>query len=187
MNKALEPELLEASIIADPLNEKGLRTRQNTPLSAYNCGGFALKTYDWVTPYTPDIEEHISYYTEEDREEYMLELADECDDLEIGDCVVWRDADELCRKYPFLEVVHLEDTVLTDRVIAYRVFVEIIDGRVWDTDFHFKVRENGFWFEKNGDGPVRLVDLDADKPWISFRDGLCYTSEIVYFIDRRTV
>lgn len=179
------------SLQEDPINEKGGRSRRNTPTSAYNCGGFALSIYDWITPYilTDDCKDvPEGEYTDEERTALMLALNDAGWAEEyIEDEVVDRDVQFLLTKYPFLEEVNLEDCDPDETVIAYRIFItwdhEIED--VEDTDFHFKVRYHNFWFEKLGSESVTVCNLDADKPWVYPKSEAAYTSKIVYFTTRR--
>ena len=42
----------------DFFNENQTRNEQNTNQSEYNCGGYALKTFSWYTPYEFDEEEY---------------------------------------------------------------------------------------------------------------------------------
>ena len=37
-----------------------------------------------------------------------------------------------------------------------------------DEDFHFKIRINGIWYEKDGDGPIKYAnsqDITDDSAW----------------------
>lgn len=177
---------LKKSMEQDPYNLRGGRNRRNTPLSAYNCGGFALSVYNWVTPYVVtatlvDNEDCLDY-TDNEREDLMRALYEEgWDNTDIENEILIRDKDFLLSEYPFLEEVNLEDCDPKDTVIAYRLFIHWDDeiGEVDDTDFHFKVRINGFWFEKMGAEEISPCALDENKPWhYATAD---YTSQIVYF------
>lgn len=189
----LSKEQLQTSLRADPQNISGIRNIRNTPKEAYNCGGFALSIYDWICPYyrtdhdgTED--ENWDYttdqgwlYTDYERDELMQDYADngyDASDIEAE--ILQYDVAYLLNTYPFLEVTKLEDCAPSDTVIAYRLFVHVDEDEcVDDTDFHFKIRINGFWFEKMGDGDVKLCSLDADKSWLA--PTAEYTSRIVYF------
>ena len=68
-----------------------------------------------------------------------------------------------------------------ERIIAYRLQL----GDIWncdvDTDFHFRVRIGGFWFEKCGEGPIHLCsNQEVTEPWVT-SPCLIYDSDILYF------
>ena len=137
---------------------RNLSIDENAPDQfGYNCGGFALGTFDWYRPY--------SY--EEDG--YIFEF----DEDEFGS---WYDYNEWLLN---VTVSHMLDTIdglrLIENVsklkeneyaIAYRVGAEI-------EDFHYMRRsDEGRWFEKQGWDSIHEVDENyvyADKweltPW----------------------
>lgn len=180
----------QESLRRDPNNEQGGRNQRNTPQESYNCGGFALSIYDWVTPYSKASypNENENEYTDDDREALMLELYEAnwlIEDIENE--IIKRDADYLLHTYPFLNQVNPKNCANDDTLIAYRIFIkwDTENGLVEDTDFHFKVRYHGYWFEKMGSGTISICNLDADKPW-SYGEDLIYTSKIIYFTTWRT-
>lgn len=184
----LTEEQLEQSYGDDPFNLSGIRNQHNTPLHWYNCGGFALKTFTWLTPYTEEVEDDDDPYTEEDREEYIEELLlYGASDEYLEDRLVRADIDQLLKRFDFLQQINLEDAQPNDLIIAYRVFVRADKDREYieDTDFHFKVRLNGFWFEKMGGGEIHLCELNPDKPWSYMDSELVYSSPIFYLRDNR--
>lgn len=183
----------QKSVARDPLNVTHERNRRNTPLSAYNCGGLALGVFDWVTPYitTGNTNFRIDgLYTDDEREVLIHTLYERdwsVEDIEAE--ITRRDVDYLLEEYPFLEEVNLEDCDPDEMVIAYRMFVRFDDdiGEIEDTDFHFKVRYHGFWFEKMGSENITTCELKPDEVW-QYRDEYTrYTGPIVYFRTRRTV
>lgn len=183
------------SIAHDPLNIKHERTMRNTPKSAYNCGGFALGVFDWVTPYitTGNIAARDAFdgeYTDDEREFLILDMYEaDWSKEEIEEEILRRDVTYLLNEYPFLEEVNLEDCTEDDTIIAYRLFIDIDDeiGEIEDTDFHFKLRYHGFWFEKMGSENITVCKLNPDEPW-QYRDPYTkYTSRIVYFTTKREV
>lgn len=187
----MSKEECELSLLNDPTNESGGRNQHNTPISAYNCGGFALSIYNWVTPYIVTDNGYVNeegLYTDDEREALMRDLYEmDWSDEEIEEEILSRDVDFLLHSYPFLEEVNLEDCDENETIIAYRLFIRWDEdiGDIEDTDFHFKVRYHGFWFEKMGSEQITLCDLDADKPWQYRDDYTIYTSRIVYFTTRR--
>ena len=187
----MSKEECELSLLNDPTNESGGRNQHNMPISAYNCGGFALSIYNWVTPYIVTDNGYVNeegLYTDDEREALMRDLYEmDWSDEEIEEEILSRDVDFLLHSYPFLEEVNLEDCDENETIIAYRLFIRWDEdiGDIEDTDFHFKVRYHGFWFEKMGSEQITLCDLDADKPWQYRDDYTIYTSRIVYFTTRR--
>lgn len=187
----MSKEECELSLLNDPTNESGGRNQHNTPISAYNCGGFALSIYNWVTPYIVTDNGYVNeegLYTDDEREALMRDLYEmDWSDEEIEEEILSRDVDFLLHSYPFLEEINLEDCDENETIIAYRLFIRWDEdtGDIEDTDFHFKVRYHGFWFEKMGSEQITLCDLDADKPWQYRDDYTIYTSRIVYFTTRR--
>ena len=178
------------SCVSDQMNSRKKRNPHNIYQGWYNCGGLALNVFNWVVPYMRTDETCffdstiVDEYTDVDREDLMCALNDEgWSKSEIEKEILERDVQFLLDHYPFLERVNLEDCAPTDTVVAYRLFVEFSDDYVYDTDFHFKVRINGFWFEKLGGNKVTLTPLLPDKPW-EYTGNCTYTSPIVYFIRR---
>ena len=102
---------------------------------------------------------------------------------EIEEYILQKDTEFLLRKYQFLTETTLEDYARDEDLIAYRIFVKTNGEYVEDTDFHFKIRVNGFWFEKMGASDVTICDLNPDKSWST--GNLNYKSRIVYFKTKR--
>lgn len=186
---------VKRSFELDPKNELAIRNAYNTPQKSYNCGGLALRAYNWITPYNED-EEDEDYddydpYTEADRECLMEDWLndDGYSEEEVASKILVEDVKHLLKRFPFLEEVELEDTKNSDIVIAYRLFVRAdkVDDNyiVDDTDFHFKVRYNGFWFEKLGGGRTVMCELIPNDYWEYLDKDLVYDSDIVYFRDKR--
>ena len=46
----------EELYLNDEFNERGTRTRENVETWKFNCGGYALGTYNWFCPYENDEE-----------------------------------------------------------------------------------------------------------------------------------
>ena len=72
------------------------------------------------------------------------------------------------------------------RLIAYRLCLnqeEFDDGEI-DEDFHFRVRIDGLWYEKCGEGDIHLCrNQNIEDIW-ECDDDLIYDSEIIYFCFR---
>lgn len=141
--------------------------------------GFALNIEEWLTPYEDD--------WGVEREDTMIEMWDTGAPInEIYDVFLNADADYLTTNYP-LEVITEEEFKALPKdceVVAYRIGINYDayeeDG-IPDSDFHFKVRRNGQWYEKTGGAAPTKCDLETDKPWEA-HDGLLYDSRIIYFV-----
>ena len=162
---------------------------QTAELDDYNCGGFALSTFDIVTPYDDDFDEDC-------RTDTAIELMNRFESTRIvEDIMAEIDAEYLLLRYPFLQRITSREADLMVQneskykltVIAYRVFFKFtkVDGnfQVDDSDFHFKVYLKGQWYEKRGSGEVEKCARCALKPW-RYEEDTIYTSKIIYFIDK---
>ena len=143
-----------------------------------NCGSFALDVTSWFTPY-----DNNDDYTNEMRNALIQEMYDEgYSKDDILDTVLELDKAEILEECPWLEVISLEEAEPQDRVIAYRLYIDSdsLDCGELDDDYHFRVRINGFWFEKCGQDPIRFCGAAADEePWETRY--LVYDSDIIYF------
>ena len=173
----------------DPFNLTGGRSQRNTPRLYYNCGGFALGTFNWVTPYisTPilcyDPNDYIGQYTDNARFSYIEEsYEDGVPNEEITAKVLEQDVDFLLKHYPFLQKVNYEDCSPNDTIIAYRIFIQLDEDGEIDTDFHFRLRHCGFWFEKSGFEQATVSLYDLFEPWpLADEEDEYYNSEIIFF------
>lgn len=147
----------------------------NRPQPDSNCGSFALGVEEWFYPYNCEGDE-----LEESRDriiDYMSELG--CTREEIMEALLIADTEVILQECPWVEQISLEEAEDSDRVVAYRVYYNEYDPD--DTDFHFRVRINGFWFEKCGEHPIRFCGTFADEePWLGQAD-ILYDSEVCYF------
>lgn len=143
--------------------------------SDYNCGGYALETYDWYLPYGYD----------EDREDAVNELILEgCSETEIYSILRDRDLSNMLRDFKDrIRIIHNElEALENERIIAYRFFIEFISygGAVYydNSDFHYRVKTSTGWVEKNGCAPVSKVkNMSLVSPWIA--ECGTYDSEII--------
>ena len=146
-----------------------------------NCGSFALDLTSWFSPYC-ESDDDDGCYTNEDRNEYIIDMYQEGYSREyIKDTILRRDGEEILRICPWLEQVNEFHLPANERIIAYRLQL----GDIWncdvDTDFHFRVRIGGFWFEKCGEGPIHLCsNQEVTEPWVT-SPCLIYDSDILYF------
>lgn len=104
---------------------------------------------------------------------------------EIMEVVLQKDQEEILRACPWIEPILPNEIQPEDRIIAYRIGIEFCDT-IWsencfDDDFHFRLKINGLWFEKNGEDEVKLcAEQDVTKIWHGDQY-LIYDSDIIYF------
>lgn len=154
-----------------------------------NCGSFALGVESWYCPYLEDddeLEDELWQYSSTERRDWMEELVSDGHELvDIMEDVIERDFEFILKTCPWLEPITREQISYEDRVIAYRLCIEIPNERdEFDcdecTDFHFRVLINGEWWEKNGGGPIHYVGDEIDEePW-EVDDWLVYSGPIKY-------
>lgn len=147
----------------DYLNRERKRNRDNTNLCSYNCGGFALGTYSWYLPY-------YDFDAREDQVEDLISRG--FNEEQIYRKITSLDVNQILSDFKNnLRVIEKEEDLLVDEtLVAYRFFVDFnyYNGVLHyeDSDFHFRVKLNDTWFEKNGDEPITEVeDMDLIEPW----------------------
>lgn len=152
----------------------------------YNCGGFALDLPEIITPWKDG--ENVGYFEQYDyRQNLLVNLGEIYDDInEIYRHILIHDKAFLLKTYPQLKEISSKEILKYKKVVAYRLFITYTnDGIYLDSDFHFRVCVNGFWFEKCGQLPPRLCENYNEEPWvccdIEEDDGLIYDSPIIYF------
>lgn len=124
----------------------------------YNCGGFALKTFDWVDFDFFDDERDI--------------------DTLIKKCMA-----KIKKRIKGFKVIQsYKDIPESIPVIGFRI--AICDS--FPRDFHFVIREDGFWKHKMGGRKPELVYFNIDELWPGGWDWN-YNSEIVWFIKEEKV
>lgn len=145
----------------------------------YNCGAFALDTPSWVAPYGND-----DQYTEEARQNLIQEMMDEGFDREtIMETLLISDQESLLKACPWIEPVLVNEIRPDDKIVAYRLLLDsdAFEAGEIDDDYHFRVRINGFWFEKCGQDPIRFCGVTTDEtPWRT-TPYLIYDSDVIYF------
>ena len=151
------------------------------PHTECNCGSFALNVTSWFSPYN-----NYEDFSEQDRNNLIEEMYYEgFGREEIMEAVLQKDQEEILRACPWIEPVLPHEIQPKDRIIAYRIGIEFCDT-IWsetcfDDDFHFRLRINGFWFEKNGEDEIKLcAEQDVTKIWHG-DPYLVYDSDIIYF------
>ena len=139
-----------------------------------NCGSFALGVDGWYCPYIENDEEvcedgELWRYAEGERIDWIESLVAEGHDREeIMEDVIERDFEFILMTCPWLEEIQLEDMRKTDRVIAYRLCLNIPDERE-EFDMEELEEEMGVSISL----PIALIEAEDDD----------YAIEIVVFED----
>lgn len=126
--------------LEDVYNQFGTRSRQNVEGWQFNCGGYALSTYNWLCPYD----------TEEDSDRLFDDwYSDMSSNEKLEETVDW-----MLRHVPDLRLVNgVEDLEEDEYLIAYKC------GR---TDFHYMKRlPSGQWWHKMGSSRTRRISEKA--------------------------
>lgn len=148
-------------IIFDDFNLDHKRNVNNTPVSDYNCMGYALDAYSWLIAYLEDEETDAFIYGVSKQEQEKVLMS--------------------CAKY----LLNNFSLVPITREQAYNVHgrKQIIAFRIAKYDFHFMVRrKNGSWYHKMGSQDINRIDKEkvfADV-WRN-KCGFVYDSEILFF------
>ena len=150
-----------------------------------NCGSFALGVEDWYCPYIEDddVDDDFWPYTEYERSTWIEELVHEgYDREEIMEYIIDRDFEFILKTCPWLEPIDEDEINKEDRVVAYRLSMEIPNERKeFDVDeymdFHFRVMIDGEWWEKNGATETHRVE---DPSSWEIDDWLVYDGPIRY-------
>lgn len=160
----------------DFFNENQTRNEQNTDQSEYNCGGYALKTFSWYTPYEFD-EEKYPFHSNYDLMEYLT--SDDYSIEEATEIILNSNTKKMLEDFSGkLRIVQRHDYLEADEeLIAYRLSVMEDEDYVVDMDFHFIVFRNGQWMSKLGTDVVESFDF-TEKPWET--PYFVYNSSIVY-------
>ena len=158
--------------------------------SWHNCGSFALNVKGWYSPYIAEDEDldedsELWPYAETARAEYARELVLEgYDREEVMEIITLQDFEFILKSCPWLRPIREDEIDPKDRVIAYRLSLEIpddLDEFNIDEygDFHFRVLIDGEWWEKNGACGVHKVDQEINDVW-EVDDWLIYDGPIRY-------
>lgn len=144
----------------DLFNKQG-RNEHNIDLREFNCGGYALNTYCWITPYT------MTPWTFYDNKKKGNENFEKSLEHSVNYMLkVFKD------KLRIIEDLH--ELKENEYAVAYRM------GR---DDFHFmKRKKNGHWYHKMGMSEIEKIskrEVFADKWTNNYGD--IYNSRIVLF------
>lgn len=145
----------------DYYNLRG-RNSRNTDLDDYNCGGFALGTFNWYLPYASWSETTDNlYFRRHMNTDAIVRYYANYILLDFGNRI--------------REIKSVEELKVGERAIAFRAGVD---------DFHFCVRgKNGVWYHKPGRNTIRRIkrsEVFAEE-WVSPDHFVVYDSEIILF------
>ena len=188
-------EDIDVKYSEDYLNRNNYRNSENTDKCDYNCGGFALNTFNWYKPYEGAFEwrEQLltdwagDYYDQNGKliEEPRIVVR------ELENRLLTRDVLYMLRQFrgKLRRVNGIEDLWEGERLVAYRIGIKYTYDEVeelfsdFDIDFHYRYfdPELGYWVEKLGGGPIRgcVEEEGSELPWTE--TFWKYTSDIVYF------
>lgn len=135
---------------------KGIKTMKvftKDELKTFNCMGYAFGVELWINPRGTA---HLGDWINE-------EYGDVVSDFSIN-CALDDIVDNMIEDYEGLELIqNVLDYPLFKEIMAFRVAVDL--NNTQNNDYHFKVRRNGVWSEKNGGENIRECELLPDKPW----------------------
>lgn len=122
--------------LVDAFNEYGTRTRQKVEGWQFNCGGYALETYNWICPYDTDEDSDRLF-----DDWYNTMSSDE----KLEETVEW-----MLHNVPDLRRVNgVEDLEDDEYLIAYKCGY---------SDFHYCKRlPSGIWMHKMGSSRTRRI------------------------------
>ena len=145
----------------DRLNKKGRRNLETTNRRDFNCGGYALETFNWYQPGTEEQNrEMFGWCSDMDNEER----------LELSVNAMLKDFKGVLRVIE--DVKELKED---EYAIAFRVC---------ERDFHYAKRnKRGVWFHKTGNAPI--VKRYTIEELFSSEWGGVYDSKIVLMAKKK--
>lgn len=143
-----------------------------------NCGSYAFNIKEW---YGPD-----DRFNEDDIELgnrlYKEDLLDADDILEL---LYDRDVNQILEDFDVKQVFNKNIPLKqNEELIAFRMCVNPYaptEEEPLFIDYHFRVKRNGIWSEKNGSHEIKKIDNYSEEPW-EFSEELVYTGPIAYFV-----
>ncbi len=162
----------EFKYLIDAYNENGTRNMKNVSRDQFNCGGYALETYNWVLPC--DSEEECEELYDFDMWEYDYDEDDFNESAERG-------AEWMLENIPNLRRVDSPDVELDkdEWLIGFKVGAGSGDG-----DFHYIKRtpSGQFWHKPGGSYVRRMGKKEAlSDDWGNGR----YTSKTIWLARKK--
>lgn len=143
------------------------RNTRNTHLCDYNCGGYALGTFNWYLPYENyDYSAQSLYFGKGMAPDEMVDFY----------------AKFMLKDFfgKLRQINSIKEKTSDEKVIAFRCC---------KYDFHFCVRgDNGVWYHKPGTHTIRRIkkkEVFADE-WISPDGEVIYDSKIILFAMKKS-
>lgn len=140
------------------------RNTKNTYYRTYNCGGYALGTFDWYTPYDDDDDSvFCRRWNDDDIDEILEDMTD----------IILNEFDGYIR-----QIHDISELTEGENAVAFRI---------GEDDFHFMLRHsNGHWYHKRGNQPIEAIRKNQvfSEEWGTGRL-VTYTSAIVLFAVQR--
>lgn len=151
----------------DYFNEKRTRNEENTNIKDYNCGGYALGTFNWYLPYEKD--ESFEYGSNLD---FMDNLRNDGYSVEEATTIILnKNVEQMLVQFGSdLREVNEEETCNLDddeELVVYRLSVMYDEEHddVYDMDFHFMKHYDGCWLHKNGEDEIQFYNEDIFNVW----------------------
>lgn len=168
----------QMSVETRELNKNSINNVVDYCPTDFNCGGFALQTWDWFTPYA-EFSCNPCFYSDNDPLDNGIDF-EECDGGQCqGDLALQCTTDFILSCFENIRLIEWEDEAKEDE--------DIILYRIGGGDFHFilKIAEDVYISKSGPREEVEILDKnDAyDKHW-SF--STFYDSEIVKFAKKKT-
>lgn len=152
----------------DYFNNEKLRTKKNTDIADYNCGGWALNTFSWYCPCNEYAVKHRDeiYYDINPKNDEQYLLSPERTKI----CV-----EEMVKQFAgkIRPINNLHELKNNEYAVAFRLAPEY-------DDFHFcKRASNGKWSHKPGTKTIRPISKEEvfAEVWVS--GFIEYTGQLV--------
>lgn len=157
------------------------------PTFSYNCGGYALKTFDWYRPYIGSPEKMESLIDK------MVQTGMKKSDVE--EILLDYFESKMLNEFPKMRrLKQIEDATNDEDVIAFRITLSISYSQslkmnfLDNWDFHFMLKIDNEWFEKLGWENIRKHKNNINDVWMGNDDentddgySFRYDSKIRYY------
>ena len=156
--ETLSHKILSSS--EDKFNSFRTRNQKNTLDGDYNCGGYALGTFNWFLPYN----NFNSNYS------FALNLLEEYNDIDyVMEMLFEKNVENILNflKDKIRRIYSLKELLQNEDLIAFRICI-IYDSEfneLEDTDFHFRLYHNGKWTEKMGATTIVECSSYEEEIW----------------------
>lgn len=138
------------------------RNVKNCYAEEYNCGGYALGTFDWYLPYDDFSVADRVLFGNENPDDVLRDMANFILDEFNG---------------YIREISDFHELHENENAVAFRIS---------EDDFHFILRQNnGHWYHKRGSHPIESIKKKDvfDDEW--YNGGISYDTDIILFAVQR--